>query len=374
MARIELKGLSKVYRDTRGDPVPAVRDLDLTVEAGEFMVLVGPSGSGKSTTLRLVAGLEEASSGTVMFDGEVINDWPAHERDVAMVFQRDALYPHMTVYENLSFGLRLRRESEIDRRVREAAGMLGVDQLLDRLPRELSGGQRQRVAVGRAIVRRPAAFLFDEPLTNLDGPMRGQLRREIALLQGQLRATTLYVTHDQAEAMVLGHRIAVLHHGQLQQVSTPVDLYARPANTIVAGMFGSPPMNLLRGVLLPGAVEIEFAGAGHASGVVRRRLELPEEQQLVLESMVGREVVLGLRPEQVTVRPWLRDGVGDWPGEVEWVEWLGGEMIVRVAIEGGSILARVQAGERWAVGAHLGVRLDPAKLHFFDAGSGQRLV
>jgi multiple sugar transport system ATP-binding protein len=373
MARIELKGLSKAYRGSRGEVVPAVQNLDLTIEPGEFLVLMGPSGSGKTTTLRLVAGLEAASSGSVAFDGELMNHRPAHERDVAMVFQRDALYPHMTVYENLSFGLRMRKESNVEDRVRETAAMLGMEPLLGRMPRELSGGQRQRVAVGRAIVRRPAVFLFDEPLTNLDGAMRGQLRREIALLQRQLKVTTLYVTHDQAEAMALGDRIAVLHDGRLQQVSTPLDLYARPANTIVAGMLGSPPMNLLPGKVLPDAAGIELTGLGHMFEGGPLRLRLPDEQRALLNRWQGREVLVGWHPEDVMVRAGDPAGSGDWRGQVQWREWLGNEMIARVAVGGVSFLVRLSVAQPWQTGAVLRVRVEPARLHFFDPASGGRV-
>jgi multiple sugar transport system ATP-binding protein len=373
MARIELKHLAKSFRRERGQPVPAVVDLDLTVEAGEFLVLIGPSGSGKTTTLRLVAGLEEASAGSVFFDGALMNHWPAHERDVAMVFQRDALYPHMTVYENLSFGLELRKEQNIDRRVHEVAELLGVEPFLDRLPRELSGGQRQRVAVGRAIVRRPAVFLFDEPFTNLDAPLRGQLRREIALLQRRLKVTTLYVTHDQAEAMVLGDRIAVLHQGRLQQVATPMELYAHPVNTLVAGMFGAPPMNLVRVLVAQGASGVALSSAAHALGAHRNGLELAEPARINLSGRAGREVMLGVRPEDVAVEV-VRAGDGRWPGTVEWVEWLGAEMVVRLIVEGQSIVARLTAAMPFKVGTAVSIRLDPTKLHFFDAVTGQAIV
>lgn len=374
MARIELRRLSKSFRVGRGEPVPAVLNLDLSIEPGEFMVLVGPSGSGKSTTLRLVAGLEEANSGEVRFDGVVMNQCPAHERDVAMVFQRDALYPHMTVYENLSFGLRLRKEPNIDQRVREAAALLGVEALLDRLPRELSGGQRQRVAVGRAIVRRPAVFLFDEPFTSLDGPLRGQLRREMALLQRQLKVTTLYVTHDQAEAMVLGDRISVLHQGRLQQVSTPTELYARPANTFVAAMFGTPPMNLLRMVLLPAGGGVALADAQTAPGLPPFRLELTDIQKTALQRVADREVILGVRPEDVAVDETLPAGPAEWAGIVEWVEWLGAEMVVRLNVRGQPILTRLKAVKPFPVGTVLGVGIDPAKARYFDASTGQALL
>jgi ABC-type sugar transport system ATPase subunit len=374
MARIELRRLSKSFRVGRGQPVPAVSDLELTIEPGELMVLVGPSGSGKSTTLRLVAGLEEPSSGEVRFDGVVMNHCPAHLRDVAMVFQRDALYPHMTVYQNLSLGLRLRQEPNLDPRVRETAALLGLEDLLDRLPRELSGGQRQRVAVGRAIVRRPAVFLFDEPFTSLDGPLRGQLRREIALLQRQLKVTTLYVTHDQGEAMVLGDRISVFHQGRLQQVATPVELYARPANSFVAALFGTPPMNLLRMVVLPEARGVALAQAQASPGSAPFRLDLTDFQKTALLGLVGREVIVGVRPEDVAVGDSLQLEPAWGTGKVEWVEWLGAEMVVRLNVAGHPILARFTASSPIPMGTVLGVGLDPARARFFDVSTGQALL
>jgi multiple sugar transport system ATP-binding protein len=371
MARIELKGLTKSYRGDRGELIPAVQDLDLTIEPGEFVVLVGPSGSGKTTTLRLVAGLEEVSSGAVMFDGVVINEQPPRARDVAMVFQRDALYPHMTVAQNLGFGLRMRKAPNVEARVRETAAMLGLESLLDRLPRELSGGQRQRVALGRAIVRRPAVFLFDEPLTNLDLAMRGQLRREIAQLQRELKVTTIYVTHDQAEAMTLGNRIAVLHDGRLQQVSPPHDLYARPANTIVAAQFGAPPMNLWRGRVLADAVAIELTGACPAIEEDRIRLIPGIPPWHSLKSRVGQEVIVGARPEHIMVET---DGnTSGWRGQVQWWEWLGTDMIGCVGVGSLPVLVRLGPTRSWEAGATVIVRPDPVKLHLFDEATGRRI-
>ena len=249
MAKVILEKLSKVFRDGKGNEVKAVDDVNLVINDQEFMVFVGPSGCGKSTTLRMVAGLEEISAGTITIDGKVVNDIPPKDRDIAMVFQNYALYPHMTVYKNMAFGLMLRKypKAEIEQRVNEAADILGIRQLLERKPKELSGGQRQRVAVGRAIVRKPKVFLFDEPLSNLDAKMRVQMRTEISKLHHRLSATMIYVTHDQVEAMTMGDRITVMNAGKIQQVDTPLSLYNRPANLFVAGFIGSPTMNLFDG-------------------------------------------------------------------------------------------------------------------------------
>ena len=249
MARVVIANLVKNYPDKSGPGVTVVKGIDLEIRDREFMVLVGPSGCGKSTTLRMIAGLEEISGGTITIDGRVVNDVLPKDRDIAMVFQNYALYPHMSVYDNMGFGLKLRKfpKAEIDRRVREAAAMLGLTDYLDRRPKALSGGQRQRVAVGRAIVRQPKVFLFDEPLSNLDAKMRVSTRAELTKLHARLGATIIYVTHDQVEAMTMGDRICVMKDGAIMQVAPPLELYARPANTYVASFIGSPPMNLFRG-------------------------------------------------------------------------------------------------------------------------------
>src|SRR5438309_837290 len=263
MAQVVLKDLNKMY-----DDVHAVKDVNLNILDKEFVVLVGPSGCGKSTTLRMIAGLEEITSGEIQIGNRVVNDLPPKDRDIAMVFQNYALYPHMTVYENMAFGLKLRKypKAEIQKRVRETAEILGIDPLLDRLPKGLSGGQRQRVAVGRAIVRQPKAFLFDEPLSNLDARMRVQMRMEISRLHQRLAATMVYVTHDQIEAMTMGDRIAVLKNGVVQQLAGPLELYRHPANLFVAGFIGAPPMNLFRGVLYGNSDGLHFCGNGSPVG------------------------------------------------------------------------------------------------------------
>jgi multiple sugar transport system ATP-binding protein len=293
MAEIVLEDVSKVY----GDGITAISDLDLNVKDGEFMVLVGPSGCGKTTALRMVAGLESISEGTIKIDERVVNTVPPKERDIAMVFQNYALYPHMSVYDNMGFGLKLRKlpKEEIDRRVREAASILGLEEFLDRKPKALSGGQRQRVAMGRAIVREPKAFLMDEPLSNLDAKLRVQMRSEISRIQDEIGVTTLYVTHDQVEAMTMGDRVAVIRKGVLQQVDTPQFLYDHPQNLFVAGFIGSPAMNMVEADLIreDGSAAVEFGGV---------RLELPEEvfaERPDLRAFEGKRVILGLRPEDM---------------------------------------------------------------------------
>src|SRR2546425_10410158 len=294
MASVTLVGIRKIYLGGGRSRV-AVDGIDLAVGDGEFVVLVGPSGCGKSTTLRMVAGLESISAGELRIGERVVNDVPARDRNVAMVFQNYALYPHMTVFENMAFNLKLRHlaPTEIDARVRDAAAILRIEPLLDRRPRQLSGGEQQRVALGRAIVRKPAVFLFDEPLSNLDAKLRLQMRREIARLHRQLRATMLYVTHDQAEAMTLGDRIVVMHDGRVQQIDPPLAVYRLPRNTFVAGFIGSPAMNLLEGELVaeesPG-----FRAKGGAFTV-----GLPAAWAHGLATPAGRPVILGIRPEHV---------------------------------------------------------------------------
>src|SRR5688572_706473 len=293
MARVTLEGIRKIYQGT-SDHV-AVHGVDLDVTDGEFVVLVGPSGCGKSTTLRMIAGLESISAGRLMIDDRVVNDVPPKDRDIAMVFQSYALYPHMSVRENLAFALKLRGtpRDEIEKRVNLAAATLGIETFLDRTPKQLSGGQRQRVAVGRAIVRQPKVFLFDEPLSNLDAKLRVQMRTEISKLHLRLQATMIYVTHDQIEAMTMGDRIVVMKDGLVQQVDEPLSLYEHPKNKFVAGFIGSPPMNFLSGSL-------EQAGGG---GLVFNegniKLNLPAKYTNELKDHVGKPIVMGIRPEDI---------------------------------------------------------------------------
>jgi multiple sugar transport system ATP-binding protein len=378
MARIDLQDLSKVFEGPRREPVWALRQLSLTVADREFLVLVGPSGCGKSTALRLIAGLEEVTQGTISIEDRVVTSLPPKERDVAMVFQQHALYPHLTVYENLAFGLQLRRmpRADIQRRVSEAAAILGLEGLLDRLPKALSGGQRQRVAVGRAIVRQPKVFLFDEPLSNLDAQMRVQMRMELRKLHRRLGATMIYVTHDQVEAMTLGDRIAVLRDGMIQQVADPIALYAKPANLFVAGFIGSPPMNLLHG-------QIHVHGSGLAfdldeitpDAVTGRRLSLPRDSSPTLHNWTGRKIILGIRPEDVRLcRPDTRSPSWiSWEGTVELAEPLGAETLVHLVTRGQSFVVRSSGLERFFIEETLWARVDVTRCLWFDPTSGRRI-
>jgi multiple sugar transport system ATP-binding protein len=370
MASVRLEGVRKIYDD--GARV-AVHDMDLEVADGEFVVLVGPSGCGKSTTLRMIAGLESISAGRLLIGGRVVNDVPAKDRDIAMVFQNYALYPHMSAYENLAFALKLRRlpEREIDARVREAAGILGIDELLDRTPRQMSGGQRQRVAVGRAIVRKPQVFLFDEPLSNLDAKLRVQMRREIARLHRQLDATMVYVTHDQVEAMTLGDRIVVMHAGRVQQIDTPLALYERPRNTFVAGFIGSPSMNFIAGELVRDG-DAHFRARGGAFMV-----RLPREWDgLVGHGAVGGEravdVILGIRPEDIRVAEADADAsVGAL--RLDLVEPMGNEVFVHASVGEHELTARVAPQPLPQPGAEVALALDRSRMHFFDPGTRESL-
>jgi multiple sugar transport system ATP-binding protein len=329
VAEVEFSDVAKVFPDgTR-----AVSDLSLQTQDGEFMVLVGPSGCGKTTALRMVAGLEDISEGQIKIGDRVVNEMASRDRDIAMVFQSYALYPHLTVYDNIAFSLRLRKEkkAEIDQRVREAARVLDLEPLLDRKPRALSGGQRQRVAMGRAIVRQPAAFLMDEPLSNLDAKLRVQMRAEISKLQRNLGVTTIYVTHDQVEAMTMGDRVAVMRRGELQQVAPPQELYDRPLNLFVGGFIGSPAMNLLEATLEP-------ADGGMAAVLGGQRIRLDDlciSARPALKDYEGRPVVLGIRPEQLEDAAIARDIPDDrrLRGEVELREALGSELMVHFRID-----------------------------------------
>jgi multiple sugar transport system ATP-binding protein len=347
--------------------VVALSDLTLEIPDREFFVLLGPSGCGKTTALRIVAGLEEPSEGLVYIGDRLVTDVPAKDRDLAMVFQSYALYPHMTVYDNLAFGLRMRKQSrdEIDRLVREAASTLGLEQLLKRRPGELSGGQRQRVALGRAIVRQPAAFLMDEPLSNLDAQMRVQTRTELIKLHQRLGTTFIYVTHDQVEAMTMGQRVAVMAGGELQQVAPPQEVYDRPANLFVAKFIGSPSMIFLEGE--PAQVDGE-GGARTANGFVR----LPRERLAALRDAGAQRVAIGVRPEHLELKEGA-DAAASFDGRVEIVESLGSEQHVTVALAEGSVVVRLPTSLRLEIGAALRLAVDAAHLHLFDAGTGRRI-
>ena len=329
MAGVTFDGVSKVYPDgTR-----AVDGMSLDIKDGEFMVLVGPSGCGKTTALRMLAGLEDISEGRIVIGDRVVNHVPSRDRDIAMVFQSYALYPHLSVYENIAFGLRVKKvpKDEIDKRVKDAARILDLEPLLGRKPRALSGGQRQRVAMGRAIVRHPQAFLMDEPLSNLDAKLRVQTRAEIAKLQHDLGVTTIYVTHDQVEALTMGDRVAVMRKGQLQQVDGPQELYDRPLNLFVAGFIGSPGMNLLEATL-------EQTGGHYAVRLGSQTLALDDEavaSHPALEGYVGREIILGIRPEDLEDATLATDAPSDrrLKGKVELTEALGSEVMVHFSID-----------------------------------------
>jgi multiple sugar transport system ATP-binding protein len=347
-----------------------VHDLDLDIADGEFVVLVGPSGCGKSTTLRMIAGLESISGGELQIGGRVVNQVPAKERDIAMVFQNYALYPHMTAYDNMAFALTLRKmpRSEVEQRVRDAARVLGIEPLLVKRPRQMSGGERQRVALGRALVRKPQVFLFDEPLSNLDAKLRVQMRREIARLHQQLGTTMIYVTHDQVEAMTLGDRIVVMNRGEVQQVDTPTALYQRPRNTFVASFIGTPPMNLIEGELSGRDAPTFRASEGH----FELRLEQPASK--ALSAGARRKVVLGIRPEDLAIgAPGQSNGrAGAVPARVELVELLGGEALVHLDSSGVDLTARVPAPLP-VKGSDLTLILPQDRIHLFDGETRERL-
>jgi len=358
MADVRFDAVRKVYDNGQ----VAVHGASFGIADGELMVLVGPSGCGKSTLLRMVAGLEEISAGTLSIGGRAVNDVAPKDRDIAMVFQSYALYPHMTVAENLAFGLRLRGhgKAEVARRVQAAADMLGLSGMLDKLPRAMSGGQRQRVALGRALVREPAVFLLDEPLSNLDAKLRHSVRTEIAQLHRTLGTTMIYVTHDQVEAMTLGQRIVVLNEGVVQQIDTPMALYERPANLFVAGFLGSPAMNVLHGRLLDGP-----------------RLQLRNGRVLALDGAAvaqewaGREVAVGMRPEHL--QPAGEGEAVQFVATVEGIEPVGNEIFVNVMLDDAPLVLRVAPRLLPPVGGELPLVLRADMLHFFDAATGERL-
>jgi multiple sugar transport system ATP-binding protein len=370
MAGVRLVGVRKIYEE-RGRTQVAVHDLDLDVADGEFVVLVGPSGCGKSTTLRMIAGLESISGGQAFIGDRLVNDIPAKDRDIAMVFQNYALYPHMTAYDNLAFALTLKKlaKPEIDRRVREAAVMLGIEGLLNRRPRQMSGGERQRVALGRALVRQPQVFLFDEPLSNLDAKLRVQMRREIARLHRQLGTTMIYVTHDQVEAMTLGDRIVVLNRGRVQQVDAPTALYEYPRNTFVASFIGTPPMNLIAGRIL--------SGSGFRLEVKEGGITLPlsplDSSPAPAPPAPPADVLLGIRPEHLQpVQPGRETG-SELRCRVDMVELLGGEALVHLRIGQTELTGRLATPPVPQVGSELLVSIPPDRIHLFNAESGNRL-
>ncbi len=366
MSSVTLRDLVKRF----SEEVIAVNNVNLEIQDKEFVVLVGPSGCGKTTTLRMVAGLEDISQGNIMIGDRVVNDVPPKDRNIAMVFQNYALYPHMSVYRNMAFSLKLRKtpKTEIDRRVKAAADILGIGELLERKPKQLSGGQRQRVAVGRAIVRDPEVFLFDEPLSNLDAKLRVNMRAELIKLHERLNATMIYVTHDQVEAMTMGDRIVVMRNGFIQQVGSPMEVYNEPVNQFVAGFIGSPPMNFLNGRLVQdnGAYAVDVNGA---------QIGLSEAQGKQVESYVNKEIVLGIRPEDVL-------SADDAEGRtlspinatVEVLEPLGAEIILELSSHGQSFTGRM--GPQLNVKMHdtIPVYFDMTRCHLFDVQTEQAII
>ena len=358
MSKVVLKGVEKQYPNG----FKAVHGIDLDIKDGEFMVFVGPSGCAKSTTLRMIAGLEEITGGEVYIGDKLVNDVPPKDRGIAMVFQNYALYPHMTVYENMAFGLKLKKtpKEEIDKRVKEAAEKLEITELLDRKPKEMSGGQRQRVALGRAIVRKPEVFLFDEPLSNLDAKLRVSMRVRITQLPQDLKTTMIYVTHDQVEAMTMGDRITVMKSGRIMQVDTPLNLYHYPANKFVAGFIGSPTMNLVEGTIIEkeGKIFVDINGA---------EIEILGEKAEKVKSHAGKKVTFGIRPESISIAD-SEDNISK-VGEVSVVEQMGNEEYIYFTLNGHQMTCRINvAGVSDSVGkkGQKIFRFDTSKAHIFD--------
>ena len=364
MSGVKFEKVVKVY----DGGIKVVHGIDLEINQGEFVVFVGPSGCGKSTLMRMVAGLESISGGTISIEDRVVNDLPPRERDIAMVFQDYALYPHKNVFDNLAFGLKLRKfpAADIEKRVKEAAAILKIDHLLDRKPRALSGGQRQRVAMGRAIVRQPKLFLFDEPLSNLDALLRSEMRTEIKKLHQRIGATTIYVTHDQVEAMTLAERIVVLSGGNIMQVGTPDQIYNQPVSKFVAGFTGSPPMNFLSA-----NVAMVDDKACIALGNSAQRLSLPSNEGYY-RMLAGRAVTFGIRPEDIRLD---KLGTNDvrLDARVVVIEPLGAESLVTLACEGGELIARLPPNVPFTPGEQAGVWVNMDKFHLFDATTGSVL-
>lgn len=366
MARVLLENITKNFGE-----VTAVKSIDLEIKNEEFVVLVGPSGCGKTTTLRMIAGLEEISEGKIYIGDRLINDVPPKDRNIAMVFQNYALYPHMKVYGNMAFGLKLRGipKKEINERVKDAADILGLGDLLDRYPKQLSGGQRQRVAVGRAIVRRPEVFLMDEPLSNLDAKLRVQMRAELQRLHKTLKATVVYVTHDQVEAMTLGQRVAVILNGELEQLDNPLCVYEKPSNRFVAGFIGSPPMNFIKGTIGKKDNIYTFKSEDF-------EINVPDSVDHLLESYIGKEVTFGIRPEDVWDIP-----SSDWIKEkfvlktkVDFREIIGAETYLYVHVGNTALVSRVNGLCDALTGSEFEVAINLSKLHFFDPATQKAII
>jgi multiple sugar transport system ATP-binding protein len=361
VANVTIRNLNKNYENG----FHAVKDVNLEIRDKEFMVLVGPSGCGKTTTLRMVAGLEEITSGEILIGKDVVNELPPMDRNIAMVFQNYALYPHKSVYQNMAFGLQMRKypKEEIEKRVREAADILGIGPLLERKPRQLSGGQRQRVAVGRAIVRHPEVFLFDEPLSNLDAQLRVQMRVELKRLHERLETTAIYVTHDQVEAMTLGDRVVVMKDGWVQQVGEPLELYGRPANKFVAGFIGSPSMNFVD-------VVISEVGGTLWADAENLHLKVPPQMNERVRAHAGKRMTLGVRPEALHPAGGADASEYSFASAVDVVEPLGNEILLNFRAGGAAMVARVDPAVRVKAHDSIRIALDPERVHFFDESSG----
>ncbi|MSQ21106.1 MAG: sn-glycerol-3-phosphate ABC transporter ATP-binding protein UgpC [Betaproteobacteria bacterium] len=357
MAEVVLKSVNKMYGN-----VQAVKDVDLHVRDKEFMVFVGPSGCGKTTTLRMIAGLEEITSGDIYIGERLVNELPPMDRDIAMVFQNYALYPHKSVYDNMAFGLRMRKfpKPEIEKRVKDAADILDIEMLLHRKPRQLSGGQRQRVALGRAIVRHPQLFLFDEPLSNLDAKLRVQMRVELKRLHERLETTAVYVTHDQVEAMTLGDRVVVMKDGLVQQVGEPLELYNQPKNKFVAGFIGSPAMNFVE-------ISIAAESGGLWANNAAFQIKVPPAKLEALRPKVGKQVTLGIRPEALQIANGSTPVESSFQASVEVIEPLGSEILLNVRCGTNDMVARVDPSIRVKLHENIRLALDPARLQFFDS-------
>ncbi len=367
MAQVSLNNVSKVFPGN----VYAIRDINLGIENKEFVVLVGPSGCGKSTTLRIIAGLEEATAGDVYIGDQRVNDVPPKDRNIAMVFQNYALYPHMSVYDNMAFGLRLRKypKSEIDSRVKEAATILGIEKLLHRKPRELSGGQRQRVAVGRAIVRKPLVFLFDEPLSNLDAKMRVQTRTEIKKLHIRLQTTMIYVTHDQTEALTMGTKIVVMKDGIIHQIADPISLYDKPVNKFVAGFIGSPPMNFINGRIVKKNDKFYFDEGKFTVRIV-------DSMMKAVEGYLGREVTFGIRPEDIYDKLFVSEAPPDntIKATCEVIEPMGSEAYLYLNTGKNPLIAKVGGHNKPALNQDMDLVFDMSKIHFFDKDTEKTII
>jgi len=370
MAEVSLQNISKTYNDTdkKSGRKKAVDNISFTVHDKEFMVLVGPSGCGKSTLLRMIAGLEDISEGTLAIDGKRINEFSPRDRDIAMVFQNYALYPHMTVYDNMAFGLKLKNfsKSEIKERVEHTANLLEIEDELYRKPKTLSGGQRQRVAIGRAIIRRPKVFLFDEPLSNLDAKLRSQMRIELQRLHREINATMIYVTHDQTEAMTLGHRIAVLDKGTLMQIDTPMQLYNHPENKFVAGFIGSPAMNFIRGRLEHDEIYYFSNSTGEC------HINLGNRVSEHLAKYVHKEIFIGIRPEDIQINQ-CTDELSDCKLKVLAYENMGSEQLVYLSLGNDSLIAKISPMET-EIGQTLGIRFTKKKLFFLEPEKNEVII